>query len=298
MKTIEGYQPCHARAQGRTEKSHSGSGASRPIPGWKRSLDLFLVIVSSPIWLGVFALCAIWIKLVSKGAVFFKQERIGCGEEPFTIYKFRTMKQGADTSVHEQYFRGLIDGKAAMTKLDDRDPRLIPGGKLLRAAGLDELAQLINVLRGEMSLVGPRPCTRAELEKYLPGFKRRFAGLPGITGSWQVNGKNLTTFRRMIALDVVYLRKLSLGGDLSIILRTFPTVLGQLGALWKNRRERREARKRISPPPVVVAPAPRIGVPSKPSLIQTTAHKIMKKTQALIDAPSGDTQHVHLRPTK
>ena len=102
----------------------------------------------------------------------------------------------------------------------------------------------------------------------------------------------------MIALDIVYLRKLSLGGDLSIMLRTFPTVLGQVEALWKNRRARRLARRRISPPPVNVAPAPRIGVPTKPSLIQTTAHTIMKKTQALIEVPSGDTQHVRLRPSK
>ena len=252
----------------------------------------------------MFTLVAIWIKLVSKGSVFFSQERIGCGVKSFTICKFRTMKEGADTKVHEQYLQKLIDSKSAMTKLDAADPRLIPGGKLIRAAGLDELAQLINVIRGEMSLVGPRPCTRAELEKYQPPFMRRFAGLPGITGNWQVNGKNATTFRRMIALDVVYLRHASLRGDLVILLRTFPTVLGQVGMLWKNRRARKLASRRISPPPVSVAPAPRIGVPSRPSLIKTTAHSLMKKTQALIDlepnqrmleTPSGDTQRIRLQ---
>lgn len=295
MKNIEGYQPCEGAVKEESIVATAGVRA----PAWKRGLDLCLVMVSAPIWLSVFALYAIWIKLVSKGTVFFKQERIGCGEKPFTIYKFRTMKQGADTQVHEQYFHGLIDGKAAMKKLDESDPRLIFGGKMIRAAGIDELAQLINVIRGEMSLVGPRPCTRAELEKYLPGFKRRFAGLPGITGNWQVNGKNLTTFRRMIALDVVYLRNLSLSHDLAIILRTFPTVLGQLGSLMKNRRARKLASKRISPPPRFVAPAPRIGAPAQQrSLIQTTAHTIMKKTQALIDTPTGDTQRIQLRPSK
>ena len=294
MKTIEGYQLCDAAV---VEESVRNFGRTQ-VPAWKRRLDLVLVALTAPVWLTVFTLCAVWIKLVSRGPVFFRQERIGCDEKPFTIFKFRTMRQGADTKVHENYFRDLIDGKAAMKKLDECDPRLIFGGKLIRASGVDELAQLINVIRGEMSLVGPRPCTRAELANYPPGFKRRFAGLPGITGNWQVNGKNSTTFRRMIALDIVYLRNLSLGGDLSIMLRTLPTVLGQVEALWKNRRARRLARRRISPPPVNVAPAPRIGVPAKPSLIQTTAHTIMKKTQALIEVPSGDTQHVRLRPSK
>lgn len=264
---------------------------------WKRGLDLFLVLITSPIWLSAFSVVAVWIKLVSKGSVFFRQERVGRNESRFTIYKFRTMKQGADTKVHEEYLQRLIQGGAAMTKLDEADPRLIPGGRLIRASGLDELAQLINVIRGDMSLVGPRPCTPAELEKYSPSFKRRFDGLPGITGNWQVNGKNATTFRRMIALDIVYLRNASLSADLAILLRTFPTVFGQVNSLWKNRRARRVAAKSVSPPPIFNSPAPRIGVVSKPSLIKTTAHSLMKKTQALIDidTPTSDTQRIRLQ---
>ena len=115
-----------------------------------------------------------------------------------------------------------------MTKLDaQNDPRLIPLGALLRATGLDELPQIINVLRGEMSFVGPRPCIPYEYERYQPWQRRRFDAVPGLTGLWQVSGKNRTTFNEMIRLDIEYSERLSLGLDLKIIFRTLPALLQQ-----------------------------------------------------------------------
>jgi lipopolysaccharide/colanic/teichoic acid biosynthesis glycosyltransferase len=116
-----------------------------------------------------------------------------------------------------------------MIKLDATgDPRLILGGKFLRATGLDELPQIFNVLKGEMSLVGPRPCTVGEFECYAPEQRARVNALPGLTGQWQVNGKNRTTFRQMIEMDIFYSRNISLSLDLKIILRTLPAIVGQL----------------------------------------------------------------------
>jgi lipopolysaccharide/colanic/teichoic acid biosynthesis glycosyltransferase len=115
-----------------------------------------------------------------------------------------------------------------MIKLDATDPRLILGGRFLRAVGLDELPQIFNVLKGEMSLVGPRPCTVGEFERYAPEQRARVNALPGMTGLWQVNGKNQTTFREMIEMDIFYSRNISFSLDLKIILRTLPAILGQL----------------------------------------------------------------------
>lgn len=132
-----------------------------------------------------------------------------------------------------------------MTKLDARsDPRLVPLGALLRATGMDELPQLINVLRGDMSIVGPRPCIPYEYENYKPWQRRRFDAVPGLTGLWQVSGKNRTTFNEMVQLDIEYSKRVSLGLDLRIILKTLP-------ALWEQCLDLR-ARKRRQ----MAAPSP------------------------------------------
>ncbi len=198
------------------------------IPQWKRGFDLSLVLMTAPLWGAVYVICAIWIKAISRGPIFFKQERVGHRQKRFSIYKFRTMHEGADTAVHEDYVQQLIRQGGSMRKLDHNDTRIIRGGKFLRATGLDELPQLLNVIRGEMSLVGPRPCMPKELQDYPENYKKRFVGLPGMTGHWQVNGKNETSFARMIALDIVYFRKASIGLDVRIIMRTVPVILNQL----------------------------------------------------------------------
>jgi lipopolysaccharide/colanic/teichoic acid biosynthesis glycosyltransferase len=133
----------------------------------------------------------------------------------------------------------LMDSDAPMVKLDAAgDSRIIPGGRLLRASGLDELPQLINVLKGEMSLVGPRPCLPYEAEKYLPWQNERFDAAPGLTGLWQVSGKNRTTFTRMMQLDIAYARNQSLWLDLKIICKTIPALLGQMSDLRRKGKSR------------------------------------------------------------
>ena len=178
-------------------------------------------------------LIGVLIRIVSAGPVLFKQERVGFLGERFLCYKFRTMHVNADTGIHQGHLNQLMNSDAPMVKMDSHgDPRIIRFGRLLRSSGLDELPQLINILRGEMSLVGPRPCVAYEYEKYLPWQRERFNTVPGLTGLWQVSGKNHTTFTEMIHLDIRYARSKTLWLDLKIILLTIPTLLGQM---WEAR---------------------------------------------------------------
>jgi exopolysaccharide production protein ExoY len=198
------------------------------IPCWKRVLDSVLIVAALPVIVPIMLLIALYIKLVSPGPVFFRQERIGFYGQPFTLFKFRTMHANAPTASHEQLLEDLISNSSKpMTKMDDKgDSRIIRGGGILRA-GLDELPQLINVLRGEMSLVGPRPCTPKEYRHYSPWHSRRLEALPGLTGLWQVSGKNKLTFEQMIQLDIHYAEHSSVWLDLQIMLRTFPVLVSQ-----------------------------------------------------------------------
>ncbi len=139
------------------------------------------------------------------------------------------MQTSADTQTHEKYFRELMEVDRPMTKLDAYgDPRLTPFGQFLRASGLDELPQIFNVLSGDMSLVGPRPCLPNEFAHYEPWQRERVNGLPGLTGHWQVNGKNNTTFTEMIEMDLFYLKNASLLLDLKIMLKTAAVMARQV----------------------------------------------------------------------
>jgi lipopolysaccharide/colanic/teichoic acid biosynthesis glycosyltransferase len=207
----------------------TSAAKNSPFPWWKRFLDLTCIFVSFPGWFSVFVVVAIWIKLVSRGPVFFCQERLGYRGRPFRMFKFRTMEMNVETRTHELYFQQLIKADCPMTKLDvSGDPRIVCGGRILRALGLDELPQLLNVLRKEMSLVGPRPCTPTEFSMYEDWQRKRLDALPGLTGYWQVNGKNSTTFRQMIEMDIYYSRNASFWLDVMILLRTVPAILGQV----------------------------------------------------------------------
>jgi lipopolysaccharide/colanic/teichoic acid biosynthesis glycosyltransferase len=199
-------------------------------PAWKRFLDISLILLGLPLWAPLMILIAIWIKITSPyGRLFFPQERVGFKGRRFMILKFRTMKTNVYTQSHERDLDQLIHANRPMTKLDAAgDPRIIPGGRILRAAGLDELPQLFNVLRGEMSLVGPRPCTPHEFGSYQKWQQARVDAPPGLTGYWQVNGKNKTTFTEMINMDIHYTRKMSFWLDLSIMAKTIPAILVQL----------------------------------------------------------------------
>jgi len=218
-----------------TEQVEVAQGNGLPL--WKRLMDLGIILVLLPGPVIVGGLFAFVVAAGSPGPVLFRQRRVGYKGKQFVCFKFRTMHVDAETDSHKGHTTHLIKSGGAMTKLDTKhDPRLIPGGKLLRATGLDELPQLINVLRGEMSLVGPRPCIPYEYEVYEPEQRRRFDATPGLTGLWQVSGKNRTTFAEMINLDVKYSQQKSLWLDMKIILKTLP-------ALWQQCQDSRSVKK-------------------------------------------------------
>jgi lipopolysaccharide/colanic/teichoic acid biosynthesis glycosyltransferase len=199
------------------------------LPEWKRVIDIGCCVVFLPL-LGILTLImTVLTRLLSPGPVLFRQERVGLNGRRFMIYKFRTMHVGSDTRGHQSYVKELIGSNAPMAKLDSRgDSRLIPGSLLLRASGMDELPQVINVLRGEMSLVGPRPCLPGEYVEYQPWQRRRCEAVPGLTGLWQVSGKNRTTFEEMVRLDIRYAEHKSWWLDTKIIFLTVPALLVQM----------------------------------------------------------------------
>jgi exopolysaccharide biosynthesis polyprenyl glycosylphosphotransferase len=187
----------------------------------KRGFDLSLAslaaIVTSPLWLFVAAA----IKLDSPGSVLFRQMRIGRDGEPFTFFKFRSMRENAEAELDALRQQNEADGP--LFKIRD-DPRVTRVGRFIRRTSLDELPQLINVLRGEMSLVGPRPPIPSEVEQYQDWHRRRLEVQPGITGLWQVSGRSDLTFDEMVLLDIYYGENWSLSTDLLILLRTVPQV--------------------------------------------------------------------------
>jgi len=196
---------------------------------WKRTLDVLLILLALPFLIPLALLIAVVIRSVSTGPILFMQERVGYLGRRFMCFKFRTMFVDADTTMHQGHLQQLMNSNTPMMKMDSKgDPRIIPFGLLLRASGLDELPQLINVLKGEMSLVGPRPCLPYEYDKYLPWQKERFGTAPGLTGLWQVSGKNKTTFVEMIQLDIKYAKNKTLWWDLRIILMTIPALVIQM----------------------------------------------------------------------
>jgi exopolysaccharide production protein ExoY len=211
------------------------------LPVWKRALDITCCLVALPC-LGLATLFAAMVILtLAPGPIFFRQERVGYKGRRFKLYKFRTMHVGAATSTHQSHLVQLMASNHPMQKLDAKgDSRLIPGGWLLRASGLDELPQIINVLRGEMSIVGPRPCIPYEFEHYTALQRTRLNSAPGLTGLWQVSGKNRTTFDEMIRLDIRYSETKSLVLDCAIILRTIPALCVQIN----DTRKAKQANKR------------------------------------------------------
>ena len=202
----------------------------------KRVLDVagssILLLVLSPVMAVISAL----VKLTSKGPVFFPQERIGVGGQPFMMLKFRTMHANADQSIHQRYVEDYILRSSAARNTDQvfkivNDPRVTPIGHFLRRSSLDELPQFWNVLRGEMSLVGPRPPLPYEVAKYKSWHKRRvLEAKPGITGPWQVTGRSRTTFEEMVRLDLRYARRHSVWTDVKIILATPKAMISGKGA--------------------------------------------------------------------
>ncbi len=199
----------------------------RGTPGWKRALDVFGVILVAPFVAPVLAFVAIYIRIVSPGPVFFVQSRVGCGGHDFKIYKFRTMHVPTVSrdATHRDYVASRSANDGPLRKPDYRND-LIPGGEMLRKLSVDEFPQLLNVWRGNMSLVGPRPDV-LRLDDYEPWQLRRFEVLPGMTGLWQVSGKNRLTFDQMVELDIEYVETRCLSRDLKILAKTVVVLLFQ-----------------------------------------------------------------------
>ncbi len=193
----------------------------------KRTIDLVLgtiaLVAATPLCLAVAAA----IKLVSPGPALFVQERVGVDGQRFKLFKFRTMVDGAHLLHARVAHLNACDGPALKIR---NDPRLHALGAFLRRSSLDELPQLWNVLRGDMSLVGPRPALPAEVEAYAPHYHQRLTVLPGMTGLWQVSGRTNVQFRRWMAMDVWYVRHWSPLVDLWILAKTIPAVLRREGA--------------------------------------------------------------------
>jgi lipopolysaccharide/colanic/teichoic acid biosynthesis glycosyltransferase len=190
----------------------------------KRMLDfggaLIMLILAAPL----FAAAAIWIKLDSPGPIFFRQRRLGIGMREFTTLKFRTMVVDADSTAHRAYIRQTMSrqcapGSNGMYKLT-RENEITRSGRFLRRTSLDELPQLLNVLAGQMSLVGPRPCLEYETEFFEPHHFERFLVPPGLTGLWQVTARAKSTFGEALEMDVAYARSWSLELDLKLLFKT------------------------------------------------------------------------------
>jgi lipopolysaccharide/colanic/teichoic acid biosynthesis glycosyltransferase len=190
----------------------------------KRAFDLLLACILVVAAAPVGAAIAIIIRLTSSGPVLFRQRRLGLDGIPFTMLKFRTMYQGVSPEAHERFVTEMIasppvSSAGAIHKLR-QDARVTRVGRWLRRTSLDELPQLINVLKGEMSIVGPRPPVDYEVAKYEPWQWGRLAVRPGITGLWQVSGRNRLTYHEMCETDIRYIDEWSLMGDLKIVVRT------------------------------------------------------------------------------
>ena len=206
-------------------------------PRWERVSGRVLDVVGALGGLLVLAplllLLALWVRLDSPGPVLFRQRRVGLDRRPFTLYKFRTMRLGGEEDALHRLIEAELCGEDTAcdgsTKLAD-DPRITRTGRLLRRTSLDELPQLLNVLRGEMSLVGPRPCLPWEAELFPPQFADRFTVRPGLTGLWQVTGRSTVGTLDMLRMDVAYVRSRRLRLDLWILLVTIPSMLRGGGA--------------------------------------------------------------------
>ena len=217
-------------------------GESRYSAAACRALDVAVSAVLLLMLVPVFLIVAAAIRLDSRGRVLYRQSRVGRNQEPFIVNKFRTMHSGAGHETHREFVIGLIAAREqasheTQAERDEsnffkmaNDTRVTRVGRFLRKSSLDELPQLWNVLRGDMSLVGPRPPIPYEVEHYPPHWFDRFAVKPGMTGLWQVSGRSELGLEEMVALDVQYARSRSLWLNLKILARTVPAVFAGRGA--------------------------------------------------------------------
>ncbi len=193
----------------------------------KRVTDIIIAGVTLLLLLPVIPVIVILIKLDSSGPILFSQKRIGKGGKVFDFYKFRSMRQDTENVIGLLRPLSLVDGPVFKMK---EDPRITSVGRFLRRSSLDELPQLLNVLKGDMSIVGPRPNLPLEVAQYLPWQKRRLDVIPGITCFWQITGRSHIGFQEWMRLDLEYIRKRSLTTDFKIMFKTIPAVIARKGA--------------------------------------------------------------------
>jgi len=222
-------QPLSAAASG-----SAGTGMTQLA---KRLLDLAVATACLALLSPLLGIVAVLIRLTTPGPALFRQIRLGKDSSPFLLYKFRTMYADSPDDLHREYVRKLLTqeeppdgGRSGVYKLE-HDDRITPIGRLIRRTSIDELPQLLNVIRGDMSLVGPRPALPWEAEMLDTGHFARFSVPPGLTGLWQVSGRNTLTMKQGLELDVEYVRRQGLALDLWILLKTIPVVLSTHGAL-------------------------------------------------------------------
>jgi exopolysaccharide biosynthesis polyprenyl glycosylphosphotransferase len=208
-------------------RHYIGFWSAARISWFKRAVDLLLVGAGVLVLLPVFAVIALSIKLDSPGRILYGQTRVGRNGRHFKMLKFRSMCQDADKRLAELVHQNEATGPLFKIK---KDPRITRVGAFLRRWSLDELPQLLNVLKGDMSLVGPRPPLPSEVARYEDWELGRLRALPGLTGLWQVSGRSEVPFHDMVRLDIHYIRNWSIGLDLEILLRTVPAVLTNRGA--------------------------------------------------------------------
>ncbi|MDD3643646.1 MAG: sugar transferase [Candidatus Krumholzibacteria bacterium] len=203
------------------------AGGRRGYEALKRIIDIAVASMILLLLFPVIPVVALLIKLDSPGPILFRQRRVGRDGKEFDFYKFRSMRLGAETVIGVLRPLSSVDGP--VFKLKD-DPRVTSVGRFLRRSSLDELPQLLNVLKGEMSIVGPRPNLPAEVSHYLPWQRRRLDVTPGITCFWQIAGRSHIGFQEWMRLDLEYIRKRSIATDIKILLKTIPAVIARKGA--------------------------------------------------------------------
>jgi lipopolysaccharide/colanic/teichoic acid biosynthesis glycosyltransferase len=199
---------------------------------FKRVMDIVISWLVLLLGFPVFAFIAFLVKLSSRGPLIYKQTRIGKDGCPFTFFKFRSMYNNCSDEIHRNYTRELIQNgtkSGRLYKIED-DHRVTRVGRVLRRLSLDELPQFMNVLRGDMSLVGPRPPIPYEIEHYNGKHKKRLQAKPGITGLWQISGRNKLPFDKMVDLDLKYIDNWSLALDFVILMKTLPVLVKREGA--------------------------------------------------------------------
>jgi lipopolysaccharide/colanic/teichoic acid biosynthesis glycosyltransferase len=213
------------------------AGRTRAVAVLRRAFDLVvglaLILLLSPVLVGV----ALAVRLDSHGPALFRQRRVGYREREFTLFKFRSMRVDADPRGHREYVTALIKGEGSAPEGGGEtlyklavDNRITPVGRWIRRWSLDELPQLFNVVRGDMTLIGPRPAIPYEVGEYPAWYRERFAVKPGLSGYWQVSGRSERTYEEMVRLDIEYVERRSIGLDLLILLKTPWVVLSRKGA--------------------------------------------------------------------